>query len=59
MGENIELIEVGKLSSLDALQYLKNTDSLNETSHIGRIEFFSSDDFDSFKENAKLLSFNI
>lgn len=59
IGENVNLIDVGSFSANDTLEYLKLNNMLNDTNHIGTQKFYSSDDFEVFKETAKVLKFDI
>ena len=52
VGENIELIDIGEYSAQNTLEYLKANLLQNNFTHQGKIELYSSDDFESFKENA-------
>lgn len=59
IGNNVELINAGTLSALDTLKYLEENEMLNLNRKIGEQTYYSSDDFESFKVNAKVLGINI
>ena len=59
LGKSIEVINVGTQSAQDTIKFLKDNNMENSKEHIGKQEFFSSDNFELFKENAKLLNFSI
>ena len=59
VGTNIKLIDIGEISAKDSLNYLITNNLQNSPEHIGTIELFASDDFESFKENAKKIGFKI
>ncbi len=59
VGANVRLIDIGEISAKDSLNYLIANDLQNTPEHIGTIELFASDDFESFKENAKNIGFTI
>ncbi len=52
LGDDIKLIDIGEYSAQNTLAYLKEYSLENVTNHEGKIELHSSDDFESFKENA-------
>lgn len=52
VGESVKLIDIGEYSARNTLQYLKDFSLENDSHHEGTIELHSSDDFESFKENA-------
>lgn len=54
---DVNLINIGEISAQDTLQYLKSNNMQNTTTHKGKIELHSSDNFTFFKENAKTLGF--
>ena len=47
------------MSALDSIKYLKENNMQNLNTENGTREFFTSDDFELFKENAKQLGFEI
>ncbi len=55
--EDVRLINVGEISAQDTLNYLKTNDMQNYSTHEGKVELHSSDNFTFFKENAKTLGF--
>lgn len=55
----VNLVNVGEASANDTLIFLKENNVQNSQIDNGNIEFYSSDDFKSFKENAKNIGFNI
>lgn len=55
--QDVKLINIGKISAQDTLNYLKTNNIQNDISHKGSIELHSSDNFTFFKENAKTLGF--
>lgn len=59
IGENINLINVGTLSALDTLKFLEDNNMMNLNRKIGEQFYYSSDDFEAFKENAKILGLEI
>lgn len=59
IGENVKLINAGVMSALDTKKYLTKNNMQNLSTQIGTKEFFTSDDFELFKENAKQLGFEI
>lgn len=52
VGNNVNLIDVGEYSAYNTLEYLSKNSLQNSSTHEGKIELYSSDDFESFKENA-------
>ncbi len=52
VGDTIKLIDIGEYSARNTLTYLKENTLENTSSHQRKIELYSSDDFESFKENA-------
>ena len=52
VGDDIKLIDIGEYSARNTLAYLKEHSLENDVNHEGKIELHSSDDFESFKENA-------
>ncbi len=56
---NVNLINVGEESAKDTLDFLKKNNMQNPSTNKGNIDFYSSDDFNSFKENAKNIGFSI
>ena len=59
IGENVNLINAGVLSAKDTKKYLEENNLANDLKNIGTKEFYTSDDFESFKENAKILGIEI
>ena len=59
LGSDVNLIDVGEVSAIDTLNFLKDNNLMNDATHIGKQEFFSSDDFNSFIENAKKIGIEI
>ena len=59
IGANVKLINVGKESAKDTKKFLKENNLENSTKHNGINKFYTSDDFNSFKENAKKLGIEI
>lgn len=59
IGESVKLINAGTISAIDTYKYLEKNSLLNLNKKIGERFFYSSDDFDTFKENAKKLGIDI
>ena len=59
LGDSVRIINVGTYSACETFEFLKENNMLNDFVHKGSVEFFASDDFETFKENAKLLDFII
>ena len=59
IGNGVKLINAGVMSALDSIKYLKENNMQNLNAENGTREFFTSDDFELFKENAKQLGFEI
>lgn len=59
IGSQINLIDVGEYSAKDTLKFIETNNLSNDSSHIGTREYFSSDDFEAFKANARKLNFEI
>lgn len=59
VGNTIKLIDIGEISAKDSLNYLITNNLQNDSKHSGTIKLFASDDFNSFKENAQKIGFNI
>ncbi|MBQ8299439.1 MAG: glutamate racemase [Clostridia bacterium] len=59
VGFQVQLIDIGEISAKDTLKYLNANNLQNNSDHVGTIELFASDDFESFKENAKKMGFKI
>lgn len=59
IGENVNLINAGVLSAKDTKKFLEENNLANELNNVGTQEFYVSDDFASFKENAKVLGIKI
>lgn len=59
IGENVKLINAGSISAKDTKKYLEENNLANDLENIGKKEFYASDDFDTFKENAKVLGIDI
>ncbi len=54
-----KLINVGEISARNTLEYLKNTNLCNDPDNKGSVILHSSDNFSFFKENAKMLGFEV
>ena len=52
VGNEINLIDIGEYSAQNTLTFLKENSMENEPFNSGKIELYSSDDFEAFKENA-------
>lgn len=59
VGKEISLIDIGEYSAKNTLNYLIQNNLLNESSNIGKIELYSSDDFENFKINAQKMGLEI
>lgn len=59
IGNDVNLVNAGVMSALDSIKYLKENNMQNLNTENGTREFFTSDDFELFKENAKQLGFEI
>lgn len=59
LDKNIKIINVGEYSAKDTLSYLKDNNMQNDASHNGVNKYYSSDDFELFKEMANKLGFEI
>ena len=59
IGENVTLINPGIFSAKDTKKYLEENNLLNYSNAIGTKEFYTSDNFELFKENAKILDIKI
>lgn len=59
VGENVKLINAGSASAKDTKEFLKENNLENDSNNIGTHKFYASDDFETFKENAKILGINI
>lgn len=59
LGNSVKIINAGTYSAIDTMSDLQEHKMENKKNHQGTISFYSSDDFETFKENAKLLDFNI
>lgn len=59
IGNGVKLINAGVMSALDSIKYLKENNMQNLNTENGTREFFTSDDFELFKETAKQLGFEI
>ena len=59
IGKNVKLINAGSISAKDTKKYLEENNLANDLENIGKKEFYASDDFDTFKENAKVLGIDI
>ena len=57
LGPNINLINVGKYSAKNTLEFLKSSSLQNDFEHSGSCLFFSSGDFNAFKSRATFLGF--
>ena len=57
LGDSVKIINVGTYSANETYEFLKENNIENDSVHKGCIEFFASDDFETFKENAKMLGF--
>lgn len=59
VGNNVQLIDIGEYSAKNTLEYLKQNNLSNDTNHIGKIELYSSDNFENFKTNAQKMGLEI
>ena len=59
MGENVQIINTGTISAQETKKFLFENDLANDETHIGHSEFYASDDFEAFKENAKKLGIEV
>lgn len=59
VGNDVQLIDIGEYSAKNTLEYLKQNNLSNDTNNIGKIELYSSDDFENFKTNAKKMGLEI
>ena len=59
IGDKVNLINVGVLSAKDTKKYLIENNIAANLENIGTQEFYASDDFETFKENAKVLEIEI
>ncbi len=59
MGSKVQIINAGKESAKDTHDFLEQNHLANDSSHVGTSSFYASDDFESFKENAKKLEITI
>lgn len=59
IGKNVKLINAGTISAFDTQKYLKENNLETSQKQSGTIDFFTSDDFELFKENAIRLGFKI
>ncbi len=59
VGDTINLIDIGEYSAINTLEYLTSNNLLNDSSNIGKIELYSSDDFEEFKIKAQKMGLEI
>ena len=59
VGNNIQLIDIGEYSAKNTLEYLNQNNLSNATNNVGKIELYSSDDFENFKTNAQKMGLEI
>lgn len=59
LGNSINIINAGTYAAQETLKTLNSLHIENSIHHQGTLSFYSSDDFESFKENAKILDFYI
>ena len=59
IGDKVNLINVWVLSAKDTKKYLIENNIAANLENIGTQEFYASDDFETFKENAKVLEIEI
>lgn len=59
IGDNVNLINAGTLSAIDTKKYLAENNLSNDFNNMGTREFYASDDFENFKQNAKILGIEI
>ena len=59
VGNNVQLIDIGEYSAKNTLEYLNQNNLSNDTNNIGKIELYSSDDFENFKTNAQKMGLSI
>lgn len=59
IGNDVKLVNAGTLSALDTYNFLEENSLLNLNKKIGEQRYYSSDDFEAFKENAKILGIEI
>lgn len=59
VGSNVKLIDIGEYSAKNTLEYLKKNNLMNDSQNVGKIELYSSDDFEEFKIKAKNMGLEI
>lgn len=59
IGSNVKLVNIGTLSAFDTKKYLEENQLQNDSKNKGKQTYYSSDDFEAFKENAKILGIEI
>lgn len=59
VGNNVQLIDIGEYSAKNTLEYLNQNNLSNATNNVGKIELYSSDDFENFKTNAQKMGLEI
>lgn len=59
IGENVTLINAGNASAKDTKKFLIEHHLENSLDNVGTNKFYASDDFNLFKENAKILGIDI
>ena len=59
IGKNVNLINAGKQAAVLSHQYLKENHLQNSKEHIGKQTYYASDDFETFRENAKKMGIMI
>lgn len=59
IGGNVALIDIGEYSAQNTLEYLNNNNLTADSSNVGKIELYSSDDFENFKSNAQKMGLEI
>lgn len=59
IGKNINLIDIGEYSAQNTLEYLTQNNLITDSTNLGKIELYSSDDFENFKSNAKKMGLEI
>ncbi len=55
MGEGVTLVNTGKQSAIEAAEYLKANNMLNESTELGKRRFYVSDRTESFSQTASIL----
>ena len=59
VGNDVTLIDIGEYSAQNTLNYLTQKNLEADTSNIGKIELYSSDDFENFRSNAQKMGLEI